>query len=138
MTSLAPGVDEPVDLDAVKLLRDTRAVLSGKPGGSKDEEEEEALSGEGGPVVEPFKAPRFCPTTQVNELKAFLAEYGWVRVAAISSDSPALAEGVSSFWDFLESIPGTAVSRTSPLSWGSDTDWLPSPTNGIEIGRAHV
>lgn len=84
-------------------------------------------------AVEAFAPPRFDISNQSSEFLAYLEEHGYAVVAQ-AADVEAVEHAKSQMWDFLESVPGTKVSRNDVDSWGHRYDWLPSETNGILSG----
>jgi hypothetical protein len=79
--------------------------------------------------LETGASPRFdvCAT---EEWLAYLEEHGYCVIADVA-DRKSVLQAKSLLWDFLESIPGTQVTRTDVATWGIDGDWLPSSDNGL-------
>lgn len=77
--------------------------------------------------------PRFDIANHKQEFLSYLQEHGYA-VASNVVRADQLDHCKSLMWDYLESIPNTAVRRDDVKTWGIQGDWLPSETNGILHG----
>lgn len=77
---------------------------------------------------EPYRPPKF-DAADKQGLVAYLEKHGYAVVSAVAS--PAEVEvGKRLQWDFLESLPGSTVSRDDISTW-EGADWIPDKKNGI-------
>ena len=94
---------------------------------------ERDVAAPGAPEVTALRPPHFDIDTQRDEFTAYLEEHGYAVIKS-AADPKECTEIKGKMWDFLESIPGTAVRRDNVETWGLKGDWLPSRTNGIIHG----
>jgi ectoine hydroxylase-related dioxygenase (phytanoyl-CoA dioxygenase family) len=75
--------------------------------------------------------PRFAVDDE--QWPSYLEANGYVVISSVC-DGAQVKQARGLMWDFLESIPGTEVSRSDINTWGLNGDWLPSQMNGIVHG----